>query len=122
MRYMFLIYSQETLEGPPPEELDGLIHAHRNVMDEARARNVLIAVDSLKPTITSTTVRKIDGKLTTFDGPFAETKEQLAGYYVIDCRDLDEAIEWARKIPAGCRGGSGCIEIRPVGDLPVRGE
>ena len=52
------------------------------------------------------------------DGPFAETKEQLAGYYVIDCRDLDDAIEWAQKIPRGCRGAPGCIEIRPLLELP----
>ena len=54
------------------------------------------------------------------DGPFAETKEQLAGYYILDCRDLDEAIAWASRIPTGCKGGDGCVEIRPIMDLPAR--
>ena len=56
------------------------------------------------------------------DGPFGETKEQLAGYYIVDCKNLDEAIEWAAKIPTGCRGGEGCIEIRPLPGLPARSE
>jgi len=54
------------------------------------------------------------------DGPFAETKEQLGGYYILDCADLDEAIGWAAKIPTACKGGEGCIEIRPIADLPPR--
>jgi hypothetical protein len=58
-----------------------------------------------------------DGKALTTDGPFAETKEQLAGYYILDCKDLDEAIEWAAKIPSSCGGASGCIEIRPLRGL-----
>ena len=51
------------------------------------------------------------------DGPFAETKEQLAGYFVLDCKDLDEALEWASKIPMGCGGGTGCVEVRPIRQL-----
>ena len=54
------------------------------------------------------------------DGPFAETKEQLAGYYILDCKDLDEAIAWAARIPTACKGASGCIEIRPIMALPSR--
>jgi hypothetical protein len=53
------------------------------------------------------------------DGPFAETKEQLAGYYILDCENLDEAIEWAAKSPTACKGGEGCIEIRPLPGLPA---
>jgi len=52
------------------------------------------------------------------DGPFAETKEQLAGYYILECKDLDEAIAWAAKIPSGCGGGQGCIEVRPIQEIP----
>ena len=63
-----------------------------------------------------------DGKTITTDGPFAETVEQLGGTYVLDCKDLDEAIRWAAKIPVNCWGGHGCIEIRPIKDLPVRSE
>jgi hypothetical protein len=54
------------------------------------------------------------------DGPFAETKEQLAGYYILDCENLDEAIEWAAKIPTACQGVEGCIEIRPIASIPPR--
>jgi hypothetical protein len=60
------------------------------------------------------------GKPLVLDGPFAETKEQLAGYYILDCKDLDEAIGWAAKIPTACRGGEGCVEIRPIMGLPSR--
>ena len=54
------------------------------------------------------------------DGPFAETKEQLAGYYILDCENLDEAIAWAAKIPTACKGEEGCIEIRPIAGIPPR--
>ena len=72
---------------------------------------MLVAGDGLYPTATATTVRVRDGERTVTDGPFAETKEQLGGFYVLDVKDLDEAIEWAAKIP-GAQFGS--IEIRPV--------
>jgi hypothetical protein len=120
MRYMFLIYSQERPEGPPPEEIENLIESHWAVMQDAKAAGKLVAVEGLKPTVTATTVRTQQGKPITIDGPFAETKEQLAGYYILDCKDLDEAIEWAARIPSSCKGGEGCIEIRPVADLPRR--
>jgi hypothetical protein len=88
--------------------------------EEASSKTVLHAAQPLQRTSTATTVRMQDGKPLIVDGPFAETKEQLAGYYLIDCRDLDEAIEWAQKIPSACRGGEGCIEIRPLLELPPR--
>jgi hypothetical protein len=120
MRYMFLIYSRET-QGPlPPDEAEKMKAQHWSVMQESKQKGVLFAVEGLKPTTTATTVRVSDGKPLTTDGPFAETKEQLAGYYIIECADLDEAIEWAQRIPSGCKGASGCIEIRPVGELPRR--
>ena len=52
------------------------------------------------------------------DGPFAETKEQLAGFYILDCENLDEALEWAAKIPTGCQGGAGLVEVRPLRQMP----
>jgi hypothetical protein len=55
----------------------------------------------------------------TTDGPFAETKELLAGYYIPDCESLDEAVEWASKIPTGCQGADGCVEIRPIRTVKV---
>jgi len=120
MRYMFLIYSQERPEGPPQDEIDFIKSGHWAVMTEAKEKGVLLAVEGLKPTTVATTVRKQDGKPMTLDGPFAETKEQLAGYYILECKDLDEAIEWAKRIPSSCKGSEGCIEIRPVADLPRR--
>ena len=118
MRYMFLIYSQERPEGPPPEDTEKIMQGHWAVMQDARQKGVLLAVEGLKPTALATTVRVQDGKPITLDGPFAETKEQLAGYYILECKDLDEAIDWARRIPSSCKGAGGCIEIRPVADLP----
>jgi hypothetical protein len=115
---MMLMYSRETPEGPSPEEVDYLIRAHGALVAEARRKGVLLAVEGLEPTTTATTVRSQNGKAIVTDGPFAETKEQLAGYYILECKDLDEAVEWARRIPTSCKGAAGCIEIRPVADLP----
>ena len=80
-------------------------------------KGVLRGAEPLAPTSTATTVRIQNGKALVTDGPFAETKEQLAGYYVIDCENLDEAIEWAAKIPTSCKGDEGCIEVRPLPGL-----
>jgi hypothetical protein len=117
---MFLIYSQERPEGPPPEQIEDLKSRHWAVMQEAKQNGVLLAVEGLKPTSMATTVRTNQGKPITIDGPFAETKEHLAGYYILECKDLDEAIDWAARIPTSCKGSEGCIEIRPVADLPRR--
>jgi len=115
MRYMFLIYSRETeTGGMSPADMEELRAAHRAVMDETRARGMFQGAEPLHPTATATTVRMNGSKPLVLDGPFAETKEQLAGYYILDCKDLDEAIQWAGKIPTGCKGGSGCVEVRPI--------
>ena len=118
MRYMFLMYSRETPEGPSPEEIEYLIRTHGALIKDARQKGVLLAVEGLKPSSTATTIRTTDGKALMLDGPFAETKEQLAGYYILECRDLDEAVEWGKRIPTSCKGAPGAIEIRPVADLP----
>lgn len=120
MRYMLLIYSKETA-GASPEEMQRVADGHRAVMEEAGKRGVLRGADPLKATGTATTVRMRDGDAMITDGPFAETKEQLAGYYILDCRDLDDAIEWAKKIPTACHGGEGCVEIRPMREFSSRG-
>ena len=117
MRYMFLIYSQETDEPLSPEEIDQAVRGHRAVMADAGQKGILLGVERLKPTRTATTIRMSDGRPMTIDGPFAETKEQLAGYYILECKDLDEAIEWGKRIPTMCKGRAGAIEIRPVDDL-----
>jgi len=122
MRYMFLIYSRETdMAGMSTTDMDELKAAHWAVMDETRAKGIFQGAEPLHPTTTATTVRvNGGGKPLVLDGPFAETKEQLAGYYILDCKDLDEAIAWAARIPTACKGGEGCVEIRPIMALPSR--
>ena len=83
-------------------------------MEEAARKGVLVGAEPLAPTGMATTVRMQNGRVLVTDGPFTETKEQLAGYYIIECQNLDEAIEWAARIPTACQGGHGCIEIRPM--------
>jgi hypothetical protein len=120
MRYMMLIYSRESEEPMPPEEDRQIREGHRVVMEEAARLGIFHGAEPLAPTALATTVRNENGKVTITDGPFAETKEQLAGYYILDCTDLDEALEWASKIPTGCAGRSGCVEVRPFrNDSPV---
>ena len=121
MRYMMLIYSKEDPSGMQ-ERAARDFDRHAALMEEAGRKGVLIAAEPLAPIASATTVRITDGKALVTDGPFAETKEQLAGYYILECSDLDDAIEWAAKIPTACRGGEGCIEIRPMPGLPVRPE
>jgi hypothetical protein len=114
MRYMLLVYSTEGPDGLSGEEAERIMSGHRRVMEEATRRGVLEGAEPLAPTSTATTVRVKSGQTLVTDGPFAETKEHLAGYYIIDCENLDEAIEWAAKIPTTCQGDAGCIEIRPM--------
>ena len=121
MRYMFLIYSRERdFAEAAAEDREKVKEGHWAVMDETRRKGVFLAGDPLQPTVSATTMRQENGKPLVLDGPFAETKEQLAGYYILDCKDLDEAIAWAAKIPTACKGGAGCIEIRPMMALPPR--
>jgi hypothetical protein len=121
VRYMLLVYTNESeLERASPEILGRVAEGHRTVMAEARKAGSFVAAEPLASTATATTVRVSPdgaagaGRPMIIDGPFAETKEQLAGYYILNCRDLDEAISWAERIPTACGGGIGCIEIRPM--------
>lgn len=117
MRYMMLIYSRED-EAATADDLRAVAEAHKAVMEETHQRGLFRAADPLQPSATATTVRVHNGKALVTDGPFAETKEQLAGYYILDCEDLDEALSWAAKIPTACAGGTGCVEIRPIREFP----
>ena len=119
MRYMMLIYSQEN-EAATAEEMVVVAAAHKAVMEEARDHGVFRAADPLEDSSAATTVRIQNGRVLVTDGPFAETKEQLAGYYILDCEDLDEALAWAAKIPTACAGLEGCIEVRPIREFPPR--
>lgn len=117
---MMLVYTKEqSMAAATPEQMDKVKAGHWAVMTDARSRGVFEGAEPLQPTATATTVRVSDGKVLTSDGPFAETKEQLAGYYILECKDLDEAIAWAARIPTGCGGGEGCIEIRPIRAMPM---
>ena len=122
MRYMLLIYQNENIkESQTPEErIKSESHAY-SYIQETMQRGVFKAADPLEPTRAATTVRTQNGKVTITDGPFAETKEQLAGYFILDCKDLDEALEWAAKFPMECSGGAGSVEVRPLRDLPRKG-
>jgi hypothetical protein len=121
MRYMFLVYSRERdFAEASAEDREQVKAGHWAVMDETKRRGVFEAGAPLQSTATATTIRKGNGKPLVLDGPFAETKEQLAGYYILDCENLDEAIEWAKKIPTACKGDEGCIEIRPIAPIPPR--
>ncbi len=120
MRYMLLVYTQEDARArSSQEERQQVMNGHWAVIQESRAKGVLEAAEPLSDTSTATTVRLQNGTPIITDGPFAETKEQLAGYYILDCKDLDEAIGWAAKIPTACGGQKGCIEIRPLQAVPV---
>jgi hypothetical protein len=112
MKYALTIYGDESArESASPEDMQAVSQAYGELTQEMQDKGVLVAGEGLYPTPTATTVRVRDDERNVTDGPFAETKEQLGGFYVLDCKDLDEAIEWAAKIP-GAQQGS--IEIRPV--------
>jgi hypothetical protein len=118
MRYMLLIYSNEQAESQmDPAEAQAIMAGHRAVMEGMTKAGIFCGAEPLHPTTTATTVRQKNGQPLTTDGPFAETKEQLGGYYIVDCKDLDEAIRWAGQIPTECKGSSGCVEIRPLLDV-----
>jgi hypothetical protein len=112
MKYAFTIYGDESArESASPEQMQAVSQAYGELTQEMQDKGVLVAGEGLYPTQTATTVRVRDAERSVTDGPFAETKEQLGGFYVLDVKDLDEAIEWAAKIP-GAQVGS--VEIRPV--------
>lgn len=119
MQYLLLIYEEEKIWTTMPEaERMAIFQEYRAYTEKIQASGHWKGGAPLQPTHTATTVRVRTGKVSTTDGPFAETKEQLAGYYILECKDLDEAIEWAKRIPTSCKGGEGCIEVRPVAEIP----
>ncbi len=115
MRYVLMICTDEhTDQAASPEEASASFAEYMAFGEEMGRRGVLLGGERLRPTTDATTVRVRDGEVLTSDGPFAETKEQIGGYYVVDCKDLDQAIEVAAKIP-GARSGS--IEVRPIWEM-----
>ncbi len=112
MRYVMLIYGNEANAATASQaEQATEMEAYNAFGREVSTRGIMLGGEALHPTSSATTVRVRENKTLTTDGPFAETKEQLGGFYMLQCKDLDEAIEFAAKIP-GAQNGS--IEIRPV--------
>jgi hypothetical protein len=112
MKYAITIYGDESArESATEEQRNATSEAYAVLTQEMQQKGVIVAGEGLYPTQTATTVRVRSGEKDVTDGPFAETKEQLGGFYVLDVKDLDEAIEWAAKIP-GAETGS--VEVRPV--------
>jgi hypothetical protein len=112
MRYLLLIYGDEQAQaGMTGAEGAAQAEAYNNFTKDIVDRGLMQGGEALQPTSTATTVRVRNDETLTTDGPFAETKEQIGGFYVIECKDLDEAIDWAAKLP---HAENGTTEIRPV--------
>jgi hypothetical protein len=112
MKYLCTIYGDESQWGDAtPEQSAEVMAAYGAFGEEAEKAGVMLGGEGLEPTSAATTVRVRDGERLLSDGPFAETKEQLGGFYLLECESLDEAIEWAAKIPGAA---SGAVEVRPV--------
>ena len=112
MKYLLTIYNDESSwTDASPEDIGAIMAAYEAFGREAAQAGVLLGGEGLEPTHTATTVRLRGDDVLTTDGPFAETREQLGGYYLLECKDLDEAIGWAARIPDAA---TGCVEVRPV--------
>jgi hypothetical protein len=119
MRYMLTLIGEEGgLEDATPEDMRAVLAGWNDYTESLKAAGAFIAGEGLQESATATTVRGFEGdeRLAT-DGPFAEAKEQVGGFYLIEVANLDEALEWAKKIPA--RGGA--VEVRPVMDYDAFG-
>lgn len=119
MKYMLLIYAAESDQGNvDPQEQAAYMQRYFTFTENLVKAGKMIAGDPLQGVSTATSVRVRGGKTMTTDGPFAETKEQLGGYYLIEADDLDEAISWAAQLPTAEHG---TIEVRPLMDIPSQG-
>ena len=112
MKYLLMIYDDESMwSDVQPGDVNAMMDGYRKFGEEVHGNGAFVAGEALESISTATTVRVKDGERLVTDGPFAETKEQLGGFYLLDCKDLDEAIGYAAKIPGA---QSGCVEVRPV--------
>lgn len=115
MKYLCLIYSDEQrIATLPPEQGKSLLGEYNSFRESINQSGHLISAERLQPTHTATTIRSRDGKISMTDGPFAETKEQLGGFFLIEARDLNDAIQVASRLPA-TRHGS--VEVRPIWEV-----
>ncbi len=114
MKYLLLMYASESQTTKlPPEETQALFQTWQSLLREAQDAGVLLSSTGLAPIANATTVRVREGQTLCTDGPFAETHEQLGGFFLAECKDLDEAIGWAAKVP---HARYGSVEIRPLWD------
>lgn len=112
MKYLCLIYDDETkMAAAPKAEMDAIMGEYWTFTEDIKKSGHLVSGEALQPVHTATTVRVRNGKMSTTDGPFAETKEQLGGFYMIEARDLNDALQVAARIPSA-RYGS--VEVRPI--------
>jgi len=117
MKYTYILASEPN-SGPEPggEGWEDYSSAYINWNMEAQAAGIFSAGEPVHPPSTATTLRKVEGDIKLHDGPFAETKECIIGWYLVECENLDEAVEWASKIPLVAYG-YGAVEVRPVIDM-----
>jgi hypothetical protein len=113
MKYLCLICAETMMEQMPEDEARACLAEYGQFTEEIRRSGHLVGVNRLQPPRTATTVRVREGKVSVTDGPFAETKEQLGGYFLIEAADLNEAIRLAARIPGA---KAGCVEVRPVAE------
>jgi hypothetical protein len=112
MEYLLMIYGEELMwDKMTPEQQQQGAAAYMAYTEALKTAGVLKGSNRLRPTPTATTVRPVNGKTQVLDGPFADTKEQLGGYYLIEAADLDEALKWAAKCPAASHGA---VEVRAI--------
>ena len=113
MKYLCLICAEKVMEQMPEADAARHYEEYREFTESIRKSGHLVSANRLKPPAEAATVRVRQGNVSTTDGPYVETKEQLGGYYVIEARDLNEAIRVASRIPGASRG---CVEVRPIAD------
>lgn len=119
MRYLAMIYDAEPDPGSvSPADYEQMLAEYGAFDAAVKAAGAFRGGEALQSSETATVVRVRDGQRLTTDGPFAETREQLGGYYVLECADLDEAIAWAAKIPGA---GTGAVEVRPILEMDLGG-
>ena len=112
MKYMFMIFGSEAgRKSAAKADMEQMMSAYGAYTQAMKKAGVMVAGDPLQPTSTATTVRVAKGKTEVLNGPYAETKEQLGGYYIVDVPDLDAALSWAARCPGASHGA---IEVRPI--------
>jgi hypothetical protein len=116
MKYLLLCcFNEKQWNAIPDSQRDGIMRDYRELMASLHQSGQHLSTGKLRPVATATTVRGQSGKTAVVDGPFAETKEQLGGYHVIECGNLDDAIAIARRIPTIPHGGT--VEVRPLEEI-----